>query len=235
MPAPASGGGRRGHPPVLRGRRPLRRGHRGGHHQRQRPGRHGRLAAGPGGYRERPPITWPGGCSRECAGPPGSTGCRWSAATSPSPTGHPALSAFGLGRADRPLSARYAAPGQTLVVACCLEGQMRADYPFFPSFDERGERLAGDVRLLAEAASPRLGGGGQGCQHGRAGRVAGDAAGVQPARGAPRPGRAAGPGRGGPGALDHAASPVTRSCCASRGRARPSACGPSPGAGWPPR
>jgi uncharacterized protein len=67
--------------------------------------------------------------------------------------GPPGLSAFGLGRADRPLSARYAAPGQTLVLACCLEGQMRADYPFFPSFDERGELLAGDVRLLAEAAS----------------------------------------------------------------------------------
>jgi uncharacterized protein len=67
--------------------------------------------------------------------------------------GPPALSAFGLGRADRPLSARYAVPGQTLVLACCLEGQMRADYPFFPSFDERGELLAGDVRLLAEGAS----------------------------------------------------------------------------------
>jgi selenophosphate synthetase-related protein len=67
--------------------------------------------------------------------------------------GPPALSAFGLGRADRPLSAQYAAAGQTLVVACCLEGKMRADYPFFPSFDERGDLLADDVRLLAEAAS----------------------------------------------------------------------------------
>jgi hypothetical protein len=67
--------------------------------------------------------------------------------------GAPSLSAFGLGRADRPLSARFAAPGQTLVFACCLEGQMRADYPFFPSFDERGELLADDVRLLAEVAS----------------------------------------------------------------------------------
>src|SRR5215468_2926550 len=65
----------------------------------------------------------------------------------------PALSAFGLGRADRPLSARYAQAGQSLVVGCCVEGQMRADFPFFPSFDERGERLAGDVRLLAEGAS----------------------------------------------------------------------------------
>jgi len=67
--------------------------------------------------------------------------------------GPPGLSAFGLGRADRPLSARYAEPGQSLVVACCVDGRMRADFPFFPSFDERGERLAGDVRLLAEGAS----------------------------------------------------------------------------------
>jgi selenophosphate synthetase-related protein len=29
---------------------------------------------------------------------------------------------------------------------------MRSDFPFFPSFDERGELLAGDVRLLAELA-----------------------------------------------------------------------------------
>jgi selenophosphate synthetase-related protein len=67
--------------------------------------------------------------------------------------GPPALSAFGLGRADRPLSARSAEAGQSLVVGCCIEGRMRADFPFFPSFDERGERLAGDVRLLAEGAS----------------------------------------------------------------------------------
>ena len=67
--------------------------------------------------------------------------------------GPPALSAFGLGRADRPLSARSAEAGQSLVVGCCVEGRMRADFPFFPSFDERGERLAGDVRLLAEGAS----------------------------------------------------------------------------------
>jgi selenophosphate synthetase-related protein len=67
--------------------------------------------------------------------------------------GPPGLSAFGLGRADRPLSAQSAEAGQSLVVGCCIEGRMRADFPFFPSFDERGERLAGDVRLLAEGAS----------------------------------------------------------------------------------
>ena len=67
--------------------------------------------------------------------------------------GPPSLSAFGLGRADRPLTARSAEPGQSLVVGCCVDGRMRTDFPFFPSFDERGERLAGDVRLLAEGAS----------------------------------------------------------------------------------
>jgi len=67
--------------------------------------------------------------------------------------GPPGLSAFGLGRADRPLSAPSARPGQSLLVGCCIEGQMRSDFPFFPSFDERGGELAGDVRLLAEGAA----------------------------------------------------------------------------------
>ena len=67
--------------------------------------------------------------------------------------GPPGLSAFGLGRSDRPLSARAAEPGQSLVVAACTDGTMRADFPFFPSFEERGERLAGDVRLLAQGAA----------------------------------------------------------------------------------
>ena len=66
--------------------------------------------------------------------------------------GPPALSAFGIGRASRVLSARNAAAGQTLLVAGCIEGRMRSDFPFFPSFDERGPRLAGDVRLLADLA-----------------------------------------------------------------------------------
>ena len=66
--------------------------------------------------------------------------------------GPPALSAFGVGRAERVLSATHAAPGQVLVLGCCLDGRMREDFLFFPSFDERGEQLAGDVRLLAELA-----------------------------------------------------------------------------------
>jgi uncharacterized protein len=67
--------------------------------------------------------------------------------------GPPGLSAFGLGRADRPLSAQSARAGQTLIVGGSTDGQMRPDFPFFPSYDERGGELAGDVRLLAEGAA----------------------------------------------------------------------------------
>ncbi len=71
--------------------------------------------------------------------------------------GPPAVSAFGLGRAGGPvLSVARAAAGQRLVLACVTEGRMREDFPFFPSFDERGGRLAGDVRLLAEVAERGL-------------------------------------------------------------------------------
>lgn len=68
--------------------------------------------------------------------------------------GPPALSAFGLGRATpgAALSVRNAAPGQTLLLAGCIDGTMRPDFPFFGSFEARGERLAGDVRTLAAVA-----------------------------------------------------------------------------------
>jgi selenophosphate synthetase-related protein len=89
-------------------------------------------------------------------------GMRWAAALYQVPVvgghltvtdGPPGLSAFGLGRADRPLSAQSALAGQTLVVGGSIDGQMRPDFPFFPSYDERGGELAGDVRLLAEGAA----------------------------------------------------------------------------------
>jgi selenophosphate synthetase-related protein len=69
--------------------------------------------------------------------------------------GPPALSAFGVGRAERGrvLSVRNAAPGQRLLLAGSVEGSMRADFPFFGSFDARGGELAGDVRVLAEVAA----------------------------------------------------------------------------------
>ena len=65
-----------------------------------------------------------------------------------------ALSAFALGHcAGRPLSATRVRPGQRLALVVCLEGRMRPDFPFFPSFEERGRKLAGDVRLLADLAA----------------------------------------------------------------------------------
>ena len=69
--------------------------------------------------------------------------------------GPPALSAFGLGRATpgRVLSVRNAAAGQSLLLAGCIEGRMRSDFPFFGSFDARGGELAGDVRTLAAVAA----------------------------------------------------------------------------------
>jgi selenophosphate synthetase-related protein len=67
--------------------------------------------------------------------------------------GAPALSAFGVGSAAAVLSTTHVAAGQSLVVAACTEGTMRADFPFFRSFDERGTQLADDVRVLASLAS----------------------------------------------------------------------------------
>jgi selenophosphate synthetase-related protein len=66
--------------------------------------------------------------------------------------GPAAVSAFGLGRAGAVLSVRAAAPGQVLLAACCLDGEMRPDFPFFSSLAARGARLADDVRLLPRLA-----------------------------------------------------------------------------------
>ena len=66
--------------------------------------------------------------------------------------GAPSLSAFGVGRAERVLSVTNVAAGQDLVLACATDGEMRADFPFFRGFDRRGDRAAGDIRVLAEIA-----------------------------------------------------------------------------------
>ena len=66
--------------------------------------------------------------------------------------GEPALSAFAIGEAQQVLSVTRARPGQDLVFVCCLQGRMRADFPFFTTLGPQGPRLAADVRLLAEAA-----------------------------------------------------------------------------------
>ena len=67
--------------------------------------------------------------------------------------GEPAVSAFGVGEVDVPLSVTRADAGQSLVVAAATDGHMRPDFPFFPAFEQRAERCAGDVRTLAELAS----------------------------------------------------------------------------------
>jgi uncharacterized protein len=66
--------------------------------------------------------------------------------------GTPAISAFGIGASPAALSVTNARPGQSLVVAAALDGVMRPDFPFFPAFDARRDRCAGDVRLLPALA-----------------------------------------------------------------------------------
>jgi uncharacterized protein len=67
--------------------------------------------------------------------------------------GEPALSAFAVGRATRPLSVSRSAPGQSLIVAACLDGKLRSDFPFFRAFAARSGRMAADVRILPELAA----------------------------------------------------------------------------------
>jgi uncharacterized protein len=64
----------------------------------------------------------------------------------------PSLSAFIVGHAQHLLSATSVARGQALLLACCLDGTMRADFPFFSSSRERGDRLAHDIETLAVLA-----------------------------------------------------------------------------------
>ncbi len=69
--------------------------------------------------------------------------------------GPPALSTFALGRALSPLSARNARPGDAVVLAACLEGEMvrGPEGAFFSHLrGPRREQAAADLALLAEAA-----------------------------------------------------------------------------------
>jgi selenophosphate synthetase-related protein len=66
--------------------------------------------------------------------------------------GEPAISAFGIGSTSSALSVTNAVAGQSLVVAAALDGELRPDFPFFPAFRARGDRCAGDVRLLPALA-----------------------------------------------------------------------------------
>jgi len=67
--------------------------------------------------------------------------------------GAPAISAFGVGRAEAVLSATNVAAGQSLILAACTTGTMRTDFPFFRSFAERAGRMGDDVRVLAALAA----------------------------------------------------------------------------------
>ncbi|HEY2878410.1 AIR synthase related protein [Nocardioides sp.] len=67
--------------------------------------------------------------------------------------GAPAVSAFGVGRAEAVLSTTNVAAGQSLVVAACTMGAMRTDFPFFRSFAERADEMGDDVRVLASIAA----------------------------------------------------------------------------------
>ena len=109
--------------------------------------------------------------------------------------GAPALSAFGVGRAAAVLSTTNVAAGQSLVVAACTAGTMRTDFPFFRFL--RGARRSAGRRRPRPRLRRRLGClcRRQGRQHGRARRLAGDAARVEPARGDAGPGATPPPGR----------------------------------------
>ena len=64
----------------------------------------------------------------------------------------PALSAFVVGTVGAPLLASNVAPGQTLLLAACLDGRLREDFPFYPSFEQRATRVRGDLDLLPQIA-----------------------------------------------------------------------------------
>lgn len=70
--------------------------------------------------------------------------------------GDPALSAFAIGEVRNPLSMAAVEPGQAVLLAACLRGRMRTDFPFFTSLEQQGDTLARDVRLLARAADEGL-------------------------------------------------------------------------------
>lgn len=70
--------------------------------------------------------------------------------------GAPALSAFGVGRANAVLSMTHVRPGHAVLLACSLVGEMRPDFPFFAGFRQRADQAPSDIRLLAEVAESGL-------------------------------------------------------------------------------
>lgn len=70
--------------------------------------------------------------------------------------GAPSVSASIVGRALRPLPAINVAPGHVCLLACCLQGRMREDFPFFSSIRDRAAELAGDIAVLPRLAEEGL-------------------------------------------------------------------------------
>lgn len=67
--------------------------------------------------------------------------------------GPPSLSAFVVGDVATPLLARNAAPGHVVLMATCLDGRLHADFGFYPSYERRGDRVRGDLDVLAQVAA----------------------------------------------------------------------------------
>lgn len=70
--------------------------------------------------------------------------------------GTPSVSASIVGSVIRPLSSSNVAPGQTCLVAYCLEGRVRSDFPFLSSIRERAAQLASDIAVLPSLAEAGL-------------------------------------------------------------------------------
>ncbi len=66
--------------------------------------------------------------------------------------GPASASAFGVGVARELLSSRRAEPGQSLLLATCIEGVLRTDFPFFSSVKVRDRELASDIAVLSSLA-----------------------------------------------------------------------------------
>lgn len=70
--------------------------------------------------------------------------------------GAPSVCASVVGSTARPLSSIDVAPGQDCLLACCLQGRMREDFPFFSSIRARSTELADDIALLPALAEAGL-------------------------------------------------------------------------------
>jgi selenophosphate synthetase-related protein len=66
--------------------------------------------------------------------------------------GPPSLSAFIVGRATALLPSAAVAPGQSLLLAACLEGELRTEPLAFTSIQARGSELRRDVDVLLQLA-----------------------------------------------------------------------------------